>query len=136
MDPYQLDMQWSLKNMNHSRWFCKCFSSAAHNIFGKTKSSDYQDLVKKLLASYHLLGGNISIKLHSLKSHLDKFPDNLSDVSDEQGERFHQDIKIVEDSYQGCRDTHTMADYCWSSKQDCPNKSHDRKSLKRKFLSS
>jgi len=35
----------------------------------------------------------------------------------------------MEDLYQGWRDTHMMADYCWSLKRDCPNKSHDRRSL-------
>jgi len=48
-----------------------------------------------------MLGNNMSIKLHYLKSHSDKFPDNLGDVSAEQGERFHQDFKIKEDRYQG-----------------------------------
>ena len=43
----------------------------------------------------------MSIKLHYLDSHLDTFPDNLGDVSEEQGEKFHQDIKIMEDRYQG-----------------------------------
>ena len=28
------------------------------------------------------------------------FADNLGDVSEEQGERFHQDIKVMEDRYQ------------------------------------
>jgi len=62
-------------------------------------------------------------------------PDNLGDVSEEKGKRFHQDYEIMEDRYQGWRDTHMMADHCWSLKRDCPKKSHDRKSLKRKLLS-
>jgi len=59
------------------------------NFFWKTKSSNYQGLFNELLASYHILGCNMSIKLHCLKSHSDKFPDNLSDISEEQGERFY-----------------------------------------------
>jgi len=44
----------------------------------KTKSSNYQDLVNELLASYHILGCNMNIRLlFYLKSHSDKFPDNL-----------------------------------------------------------
>jgi len=46
-------------------------------VFLKTKSSNYQDLVNELLAIYHILGCNMSIKLHYLKSHSDTFPDNL-----------------------------------------------------------
>ncbi len=45
-------------------------------------------------------------------SHLRKLPENLDDVSDEQGKRFHQDIKAMEERYQGRWDTHMIAYYC------------------------
>ena len=48
----------------------------------------------------------MSVKLHYLYSHLDRFPENLVVVSDEQGERFHQDLKIMEERYQGMELTH------------------------------
>jgi len=35
----------------------------------------------------------MNVKLHFLDAHLDKFPENLGDFSEEQGERFHQDIR-------------------------------------------
>jgi len=60
--------------------------------FLKTKSSNYKDLGNELLARYNILRYNMSIKLHYLKSHLDKFPDNLGDVSEVQVERFYQDL--------------------------------------------
>ena len=56
----------------------------------------------------------MSIELHYLFSHLDYFPENLGDVSEEQGEQFHQDIKIMEERYQGRWDAHMMSDYCWA----------------------
>ena len=59
---------------------------------GKTKAPNYKELVETLLTSLHQLGANMSIKLLFLHSHLARFPENLGDVSDEQGERFHQDI--------------------------------------------
>ena len=38
----------------------------------------------------------MSIKIHFLFSHLDnRFPENFAVVSDEQGERFHQDTKVI-----------------------------------------
>ncbi|KAI6651281.1 hypothetical protein LOD99_5429 [Oopsacas minuta] len=40
--------------------------------------------------------------------------ENLGAVSEEQGERFHQDIKTMETRYQERWDVHMMADYCWS----------------------
>ena len=39
----------------------------------------------------------MNIKVYFLHSHLDKFPDNCSNMSDEQGERFNQDIKTTEE---------------------------------------
>lgn len=35
----------------------------------------------------------MSMKVHYLHSHSDRFPENLGDMSEEQGERFHQDTK-------------------------------------------
>ena len=96
--------------------------------------SGQKELVEKLLKSHQDIGANMSIKVHSLHSYLDKFLDNYSDVSDEQGERFHQDIKTMEDRYQGRWDKQIMADYCWSIKRDLNNIEHDRQSRKRKFL--
>ena len=58
----------------------------------------------------------MSIKVHFLFSHLDQFPDNLGDHSDEQGERFHQDLKVKEDWYMGRWDISMFEDYCWSPK--------------------
>jgi hypothetical protein len=42
-----------------------------------------------MLENYQTLGCNMSIKMHFLYSHLDIFRENLGDVSEEQGERFH-----------------------------------------------
>ena len=47
----------------------------------------------------------MSIKVHFLKIHLNEFPANLGDVSDEHGERFHQGIKVMEKRYQGRQNT-------------------------------
>ena len=63
-----------------------------------------------------------------------RFPENLGDLSEKQGERFHQDINTMEARYQGRWDAHMMADYCWNLIQDCPGISHSRKSYKRSFL--
>ena len=54
-----------------------------------------------MLLAFRNLGCNMSIKLHFLYAHLDEFPDNLKAVSDELGERFHQDLKTMEHRYQG-----------------------------------
>ena len=41
------------------------------------------------------------IEMHLLHSHLSFFPANLGDVSDEHGERHHQEMMIMENRYQG-----------------------------------
>lgn len=70
----------------------------------------------------------MSLKIHMLYSHLDVFPENLGAVSDEQGERFHQDISFIEKRYQGKWSPGMLADYCWGIKRDLPETKHSRKS--------
>lgn len=110
------------------------FVQIVQNFLGNHKADNYIELVETMLSNFHILGCNMSIKVHYLHSHLDRFPENLGDYSEEQGERFHQDIKTMEDRYQGRWDNHMMADYCWSLQRDCPSKLHARQSYKRKFV--
>ena len=105
------------------------FSLAVNNFFGNRKAENYEDLVKELLASMQEMQCSMSIKLHFLKSHLDYFPENLGNISEEQGERFHQDIKVMEERYQGRWDCHMMVDYCWNLKRESSTAVHKRKSL-------
>ena len=75
----------------------------------------------------------MSVKMHFLCLHLDYFPANSGNYSDEQGERSHQDLRQMKESYQGYWDINMLADYCWHFKRDLPNSTH-RKSLKRHFI--
>ena len=83
---------------------------------------------------FKALGCNMSIKLHFLHSHLSNFLENLGKVSDEQGEWFHHDLKVIEERWLGRLDVNMMADFCWSIKRDCSQIVHSRKSYKCKFL--
>ena len=69
----------------------------------------------------------MSIKMHYLFSHLDFFPPNLGAVSRKHGERFHQDIMVMEKRYQGRWDENMMGDYVWNIIRDSPNE-YKRKS--------
>lgn len=111
----------------------KSFVQVITKFLGNTKADNYVELVNNMLENFQRLGCNMSIKMHYLHSHLDHFPHNLGDLSEEQGERFHQDIKTMEDRYQGRWDTHMMADYCWNLQRSCRNQSHCRSSRKRSF---
>lgn len=52
------------------------------------------------------------MKVLFLHSHLDKFPEKREDICDEQGDRFHHDIKVMEDKYQGRWGKTMITDYC------------------------
>jgi len=58
------------------------------------------------------MGCNMSMKIHFLESHLDFFLENLGEVSDEHGERFHQDILTMEKRYQSKWTSSMLADFC------------------------
>jgi hypothetical protein len=74
------------------------------------------------------------LKVHVLHSHLDFFPENLSDVSDEKGERFNQDIKAMEHCYQGFWNDFVLADYCWMLYRDASDIVYHRKRNSSHFL--
>ena len=112
-----------------------CIQQCGENVLGNNRSDNYFELVEEMLAAYRDLHCNMRIKLHFLFRHLHEFLENLGAVSDEQGERFRQDIKIMEERYQGRWDMNMMSDYCWSM-EDCPIASHCRKPKKRSFLPS
>jgi hypothetical protein len=53
---------------------------------------------------------------------LDFFLENCGALSDEHGERFHQDISSMEKRYQG----ELNADYCWTLASDSPTMEYKR----------
>jgi hypothetical protein len=61
------------------------------------------------------------MKIHFLSPHLDFFPENCGSVSDEHGERFHQDIVAMESRYKGKWSPSVLADYCWNLMRVSPN---------------
>ena len=63
------------------------------------KSKHYKRYVNEMLAQFHSLNVSMTLKIHHLHSHLDFFPGMLGSVSDEYGERFHQDIVTIKKRY-------------------------------------
>jgi len=121
----------NMTDIELSAW--SSFIALVENFVGNHKAHNYVELVEDMLTKYQEMGANMSMKVHYLHSILDRFPENLGDFSEEQGERFHQDIKVMEDRYQGRWDIHMMADHCWCLQRDCPNDPHHRKSYKQRF---
>jgi hypothetical protein len=95
------------------------FRSVTENFLGNNKDPNYKDIVETMLENFKNLGCNMSVKVHFLHSHIEYFPENLGCFGEEQGERFHHDIKEMEKMYQGRWNEHMMADYCWMLKRDC-----------------
>ncbi|QQP40132.1 Uncharacterized protein FKW44_014077 [Caligus rogercresseyi] len=96
----------------------KSFVQVVNNFLGNTKAANHARLISTMIEAFQKLGCLMSIKMHFLFSHMEKFPENLGAMSDEQGERFHQDMRQIEERYQGRWDAVMMADYCWSLKRD------------------
>ncbi|CAB3235490.1 unnamed protein product [Arctia plantaginis] len=103
------------------------FVEVTKNFPGNHKSNNYSKIVKDMLENFKNLGCNMSIKVNYHRSHLYQFPKNLGSYSEEQVERSPQDLKTIEEGYQGRLYRHMIADYCWSMQRDCPNTPHSRK---------
>ena len=115
-----------LSQIEKSAW--KPFKSVVKTFLGNCKARNYREIVGELLQSYQDMGCNMSLKIHFLDSHLNFFPDNLGAVSDEHGERFHQDIPALEKRYHGQSSARMLSDYCWTMKRDVPDAKHRSKS--------
>lgn len=111
------------------------FKRVCQIFLGNNKSENYRTIVGELVTNYKNLGCLMNLKLHFLDSHIDHFPENLGEHSEEQGERFHQDISEMETRYQGNWNINMMADYCWTLKRDIPkeDKKRKRNPLRRSF---
>jgi hypothetical protein len=79
---------------------------------GNTADPHYVTIVANMPEKLKVLGCLMSLKIHFLKSHSDSFPKNLGAVSEEQGERFHQNVKEMERIDQGRWNINMVGDYC------------------------
>lgn len=122
----------SMNEKESNAW--RSFVAVATNFLGNHRAENYEELVNEMLLCFRKLGCRMSVKLHYLHSHLDWFPKNLGDMSDEQGERFHQDLSTMERRYQGRWDIHMMSDYCWNLMRECSDRPHSRQSLTKQFV--
>lgn len=81
--------------------------------FGNRRDPNYRVIVEELLDSFKKIEVNMSVKVHMLHAHLDEFPDNCGAFSDEQGERFHQEIAVIEKRFKGKKKhVNMLAFYC------------------------
>ncbi|GBP06892.1 hypothetical protein EVAR_92784_1 [Eumeta japonica] len=110
----------------------KSFVLVVENFLGNHKAPNYEEIVQNMLTNFQTLGANMSIKLHYLRNHLDKFPDNLGNYSENRGT-----VPPGSES-----DGRNQGRWAWSHdgrlllvfKRDCPLKNYKRKAHKRRFI--
>lgn len=71
----------------------------------------------------------MNVKLPFLHSNLDRFSEHLRNMSEVQGERMHQDSRVMEEHYLGFRDMNMMFDYYWSLIRHFPKSTHKKRVL-------
>ncbi|GBO38287.1 hypothetical protein AVEN_22708-1 [Araneus ventricosus] len=77
------------------------FKSVCAHFLGNKKAENYEDLVGNMVKCFRVIGCNMPLKLHVFDSHLNFYPQTLGAISDEHGERNHQDISMFEKHFSG-----------------------------------
>ena len=111
------ELEKQMSDLERNAW--QAFRMIVEGFLGNHQRDDYAMVVSNLIESYKKLGCCMSLKLHFLHSHLDFFQENLENVSEEHGEKFHQDIQVMEKCYQGRWDEAMMGDYVWNLVWKC-----------------
>lgn len=91
------------------------------SFLGNKRAENYKEVISNMLDSFKVMGCRMSLKVHMLHAHLDKFKNNMGEYSEEQGERFHQDIMNFEQRYQGQYNENMIGDYIWGLIRECPD---------------
>ena len=96
-----IDVQFlsTMTDVEKNAWLY--FAKEVSKFLDNTKDSDSKTIIENMLACFEALGCRMSLKVYFLHAHLDYFSQNLVDVSEEHGERFHQDIKRMKTRYLG-----------------------------------
>ena len=92
-------LEEQISDLERNAW--QAFRMMVERFLGNHRRDDHAMVMSNLIESYEKLDCRMSLKLHFLHSHLDFFQDNLVNVSEEHGERFHEDIPVTEKHYQG-----------------------------------
>ncbi|GBN73403.1 hypothetical protein AVEN_261738-1 [Araneus ventricosus] len=88
------------------------FMDVVHRVLGNTKDPLYKTILQRMLTAYEAQRCKMRLKAHFLHSHMDCFPENIGAYSEEQGERFHQDVRDIDRRYQGRWVVNRLVDYC------------------------
>ena len=116
------DIRRLMNDDNFAKWLSAneaaasgSFKNVVRNFLGNTKSNVYKRIFANLLKNYCKMSVRMSLKIHFLHCHLDFFPDNLDETSDEQGEWLHQDLQRF--LWWGYVERLLLASYTWNGPQ-------------------
>ncbi|UYV80577.1 hypothetical protein LAZ67_19000774 [Cordylochernes scorpioides] len=98
----------TLKEDEKNAWLA--LIDVVKHFLGNNKLPNYARIVENMISKFHKLECITNLIFHFMDSHLNLFPDNLGAESEEQGERFHQYIKIIEQRYNGLWNQYMVAD--------------------------
>ncbi|GBL84988.1 hypothetical protein AVEN_42236-1 [Araneus ventricosus] len=90
------DENFEIKMETNERKAWDSFKLGITSFFGNKKKYNYKSIVEEMIKNFKILSCSMGLNVHFLDSHLNYFTENLGAVSEEQGERFHQDIKEKE----------------------------------------
>ena len=107
-----IDFPELLSEVERTAWMY--FVSVVIGFLDKHRAENFRELVDGLVEAYRKMGCRMSLKIHVLHAHLDEFKDNMRDYSEEQGERFHQDVRSFEERYKVQYNESMMGDYIWN----------------------
>ena len=86
------------------------FRELFNNFLGNNRSPNHDQIFGQMIDHCNKAGCKMSLKVYFL----DFFPDSCGQFSEQQCERFHQDISVTENRYKGKWNTQMMAaNYCW-----------------------
>jgi hypothetical protein len=117
-----------LMKVEKSAWLT--FKAACLNFLGNVEVENCKELFEDSVSVYQFIGCNMSLKNHFLRSHLDFFPRNLSD---EYGDRFHQDFFHYEEKPCTKSPRNTLAEYSWNRTEEVSLVSYKRMSYRKRF---
>ncbi|GBN96993.1 hypothetical protein AVEN_58281-1 [Araneus ventricosus] len=119
------EFEKQLSEAEKAAWLA--FKSVCTHFLGNKEAENYEDLVGDMVKCFRVICCNTSLKLHVLDSHLNFFPQNLGTISDEHGERFHQDISMIEKRFSERWNRNMLTEYCWSVIRDTQSDAYKRK---------
>jgi hypothetical protein len=107
---FEEDFLLTMTEVEREAWIA--FKSIITKFLRNNKDPDYVTTAANMLEKFKVLGCLMSLKIHIFIRTWIIFPEYLGALSEEQGERFHQDIKEMERRYQGLWNVNMVGDYC------------------------